>query len=116
MATLRREGNELVVKLSTLEKLGAVSDDVRVPWTSVRYVRVNESPFRELRGLRVGTGVPGVVALGTWYARGGKMFAAIHRSDRGVVVELEGARYRKLIVTMPDASEVAAMLSSDLGL
>jgi hypothetical protein len=116
MATLRREGNELVVKLSSLEKLGALRDDIRVPWASVRYVRVNESPFRELRGVRVGTRLPGVIALGTWYMRGGKLFAAIYRRSPGVVVELDGARYRKLVVTLPDASEVAASLSRDLGL
>jgi hypothetical protein len=116
MATLRREGNELVVKLTTLEKLAAVvRDDVRVPWSSVRYVRVNESPFRELRGLRLGSRLPGV-ALGTWYTRGGRMFAAVYRRTRGVVVELDGTRYRKLVVSLPDASEVAAALSRDLGL
>jgi hypothetical protein len=115
VATLRREGNELVVKLTSLEKLGALRDDVRVPWASVRYVRVNESPFRELRGLRVGARLPGVIALGTWYMRGGRMFAAIYRRHGGVVVELDGTRYRKLVVTMPDASEVAAALSRDLG-
>jgi hypothetical protein len=115
MATLRREGNELVVTLTFLEKLAAVSDDIRVPWTSVRYVRVNESPLRELRGLRIGTRLPGI-ALGTWHARGGRMFAAIYGRSRGVVVELDGTRYRKLVVSLPDASELAASLSRDLGL
>jgi hypothetical protein len=116
MAMLRREGSELVVKLALLEKLGALRDDIRVPWASVRYVRVNESPFRELRGFRVGARLPGVIALGTWYMRGGRMFAAIYRRSPGVIVELDGARYRKLVVTMADASEVAASLNRDLGL
>jgi hypothetical protein len=116
MATLRREGGELVVKLTALEKLGALRDDIRVPWASVRYIRVNESPFRELRGLRIGTRLPWIIGLGTWYMRGGRMFAAIYRRSPGVVVELDGARYRKLVVTMSDAGEVAASLSRDLGL
>jgi hypothetical protein len=116
MAVLRREGDELVVRLSLVEKLAAVHDDVSVPWASVRYVRVSGSPFRELRGLRVGTGIPWLVALGTWYARGGKTFAAIHRGAQGVVAELDGAPFRKLVVSMPDAAEVAGSLSRDLGL
>ena len=114
MATLCREGSELVVKLTALERLGALRNDIRVPWASVHYVRLNESPFRELRGLRVGMRLPGL-ALGTWYLRGGRMFAAIYRRQSGVVVELDGARYRKLVVSMPDASEAAAALSRDLG-
>ena len=115
MATLEREGNEVVVKLSTLEKLGAAHDDVRVPWSAVRYVRVSDSPLRELRGLRIGTGIPGVVALGTWFARGGRTFAAAHRGSKGVVVELDGGTpYRKLVVSCPDAAAVADSLRADL--
>ena len=111
MATLRREGSELVVNLTSLERLAALRADVRVPWTSVRYVRVNESPFRA-RGLRVVPACP-VLAFGTGM-RGSRIFARSTAGPR--VVELDGARYRKLVVTTPDASEVAASLSRDLGL
>jgi hypothetical protein len=115
MATLERQGNELVVKLSRLEKFGAgVHHDVRVPWSAVRYVRVSESPLRELRGLRVGTGIPGLVALGTCFVRGGRTFVAAHRGSKGVVVELDGTRYRKLVVSCPDAAAVADSLRADL--
>ena len=115
MATLDRQGNELVVTLSTLEKLGALSGDVRVSWSAVRYVRVSDSPLRELRGLRLGIGIPGLVALGTWFVRGGRTFAAAHRGSKGVVVELDGAPYRKLVVSCPDAAAVADSLRGDLG-
>jgi hypothetical protein len=116
MATLEREGSELVVKLSALEKFGAgVRHDVRVPWSAVRYVRVSDSPLRELRGLRLGTAIPGLVALGTWFVRGGRSFAAAHRGSKGVVVELDGTRYRKLVVSCPDAVAVADSLRGELG-
>ena len=71
LAALRHEGPELVVRLNDLEKAGALQGDVRVPWSTVRDFRVSRrAPFRELRGVRApGTGIPGVIALGTW--RGG---------------------------------------------
>ena len=91
MATLRREGDEIVVKLNDLEKAGALHGDVRVPASAVRDVRVSTTPFRELRGIRApGAGVPGVIALGTWRSRSGKDFAALYRGGPAVVVELEG--------------------------
>jgi hypothetical protein len=112
MARLRREGDEIVLKLNDLEKAGALHGDVRVPAASVRGARVTQTPFRELRGIRApGTGVPGVVALGTWRTGDGKDFAAVYRGGPAVVVELEGAEYRRLIVSAHDAADVVAALS-----
>ena len=112
MATLRREGDEIVVKLNDVEKAGALHGDVRVPASAVRSVRVTESPFRELRGVRApGTGLPGVIALGTWRRRGGKDFAALYRGGPAVVVELEGADFGRLLVSSHDAANLAAVLA-----
>lgn len=112
MATVRREGDEVVVRLNDLEKAGAFRGDVRVPASAVRSVRVTERPFRELRGMRApGTGLPGVIALGTWRSRGGKDFAAVYRGGPAVVVELEDTGFRRLIVSAHDAADVAALLA-----
>ena len=51
------DGKHLVVRLSTLEKLGALRGDARLPMAGVRAVRVSERPWSELRGIRApGTG------------------------------------------------------------
>jgi len=115
MATLRREGNELVVRLNDIEKLGALRGDVRVPWSAVRDVRLSEQPFRELAGMRApGTGLPGVIALGTWRDTGGKEFAALYRGGPAVVVMLERGDWRRLLVSDHDAAETARELREDL--
>jgi len=112
VATLRREGDEIVLKLNDLEKAGALHGDVRVPAAAVKDVRVTQKPFREVRGIRApGTGFPGVVALGTFRAREGKDFAAVYRGGPAVVVELDGSEYRRLIVSAHDAADVVAALS-----
>jgi hypothetical protein len=103
MATLRIDGSELVVELSTLEKVGALSGGVRVPLSSVRGAHVTDKPYRELRGVRVGTGVPFVVVLGRMIYFGGKDFVAIYGTGRTVIVELaEGAPYKRIFVSSPD--------------
>src|SRR5688572_15303743 len=80
VAKLIMEQQDLVVRLSLLEKVGAFRrGDVRVPKSSVRDVRVTVRPFAELRGFRApGTGVPGLIALGTWRQRGRRDFAAVY--------------------------------------
>ena len=115
MALLRREGPELVVVLNDLEKAGALRGDVRVPASSVRDVRVADAPFGELQGMRApGTGRPGVIALGTWRGNGYKDFVALYRGGPAVVVELEGARWRRLLVSAHDAPAVVERLRDPL--
>jgi hypothetical protein len=107
VATIRREGDELVVLLNDIEKMGALRANVRVPWSTVRSVRVAEQPFREIRGLRApGTGFPRVIALGTWRYSGGKDFVAVYRGEPAVVVELDGADFRRLVVSSHDAARL----------
>jgi hypothetical protein len=114
MATVRREGGEIVLKLNDLEKAGALHGDVRVPATAVREVHVSTRPFRELRGIRApGTGLPGAIALGTWRYRGGKDFAALYRGGPAVIVELDGAEWGRLLVSAHDAADVAAALREE---
>ena len=115
MALLRREGSELVVVLNDLEKAGALRGDVRVPASAVRDVRVTDSPFAELQGVRApGTGLPGVIALGTWRGNGYKDFAALYRGGPAVVVELEGAAWRRLLVSAQDAPAIVERLREPL--
>jgi hypothetical protein len=111
VATIRREGDEVVVKLNDLERLGALHGDVRVPASSVRSVRLTGQPLREIRGIRApGTGIPRVLALGTWRYSGGKDFVVAHRNEPGLVVELDGVAYKRLIVSSHDAALLADAL------
>jgi hypothetical protein len=108
MATLRIDDGELVLALSRWERLGAMHRDIRVPLTSVEDVAVTEHPFGELRGIRApGTGMPGVIALGTWRGRGEKGFAAVYRKGAGVVVRLRDSEFAWLCVSSDDPQAVA---------
>lgn len=57
MADLVRDGDELVVDLSGIEKAEAVHGDVRVPITAVQRVEVVDDIVHQVHGLRApGTG------------------------------------------------------------
>jgi hypothetical protein len=117
MARLRVDGDELLLDLSGLEKLEGFHGNIRVPLSTVREVRVAEDPWSELRGIRApGTGLPGVIAVGTRRGSGLKDFAAVHGKGAALVVELEGAEFERLVVTEDDAEAEAAALRSSIGL
>lgn len=117
MARLSVDGDELVLDLSGMEKVEGLQGDIRVPLGSVREVRFVEDPWPELRGMRApGTGVPGVIAVGTRRGGGIKDFAAVHGQGPAVVVELEGASFDRLVVTEDDAESEASELKRQVGL
>ena len=113
MAQLVVEGDRLAVGLSALERLGAfVLRRPEAPLAAVRSVRSAGRAYSELRGIRApGTGLPGVIALGTWRYRGGPDFVAVYGRGPVFVVELEGARYRRFVVSSATAVEDAEALT-----
>src|SRR5438132_6854150 len=103
MARIRLEGDDVVVRLRLLEKLGAFHRNVRVPRSAVREVTVTPKPFRRVRGIGAPrTGIPRVIALGTWRRFRGKDFVALYRKRPAVIVELNGqdTPYRRLLVSV----------------
>ena len=112
MAELLIDGDELVVRLGALEKIEAVHGEVRVPVASVRGVEVLEDALAAVHGLKSpGTGVPGMVAVGTYRSIGSKIFAVVHHeAHRGVRVTLDGADFNELIVGCDDPEAAVALL------
>jgi hypothetical protein len=118
MAELTRDGDDLVVALSTAEKLEAAHGDVRVPISSVRGVQVVDDAVHSVPGMKeIGAGWPGSFAIGTY--SGGpdhlKTFAVVHHDHpRGLLVQLEGDRFDQVVVSAEDPEGMRAKLG-DLG-
>ena len=117
MAKLIVDGPDLVVRLSWLEKLGAVHKDVRVPLRAVRSAVAEPHPWQALRGIRVaGTGIPGVVVLGTRYFKSGRDFVALLARRPAVRVELsDEAPYAQLLVSVRDPDSTVAAIRGATG-
>jgi hypothetical protein len=112
VAQLLTEGDELVLRLTTIEKLEGVHSDIRVPLACIKSVEVLDDAIGAVQGFRVGTGVPGYVAVGTFTTRDVKTFAVVHHdTHRGVLVTLSEAGYDQLIVGCDDPEAVAGLLA-----
>lgn len=119
MADLILKGNELILELSTAEKiLAAHGHNIHVPLSCVSSVEVLDHSMEALpkTALRLpGTGIPGTVMIGTFRFEGIRAFVVIHRPHAaGVCVHLEDTDYNELVVDCEDPESVAENLRSHL--
>jgi hypothetical protein len=120
MASLIVRDSELVLVLTEFERLEGVHGDVHVPLSSVDSVEVVEDALKALEsepgiGVRIGTGVPGVLVIGTIRRAGAKSFVVVHHGHpRGVRVRLHDTEFYELIVGSDDPEALAARLRPSL--
>jgi hypothetical protein len=108
------EGTEIVVALGAGEKVEAIHGDLRLPLAALRDAEVLDDPIRAVHGLRApGTGVPGLVAVGTFRAAGKKLFAVVHHdTHRAVRLRFEGADFDEVIVGCDDPDAIVTQLQA----
>jgi hypothetical protein len=112
MAELLVDGDDLVLRLTRLEELESVHDDLRAPLASMRSIEVLEDAHGPAdHGFKVGERLPGVSEVASIYADGSRYFAAVHRdTPRGLLVMFEGAGYDAWIVGCADPEAVKRQL------
>lgn len=113
MASLVVRGDELIVRLTGIERLVAMHGDVRVPLDAVLDISTEPDPWCELRGIRSpGTGFPGVIAYGVRRLTGDRPdFAAVWGRRPAVRVQLApGAPFARLLVTVADPAATVEAL------
>jgi hypothetical protein len=112
MASLLVNGDVVTVSLSVAEKLEAVHGDVSVPRAAVLSARVVPDGMEEVHGLKMpGTGLPGVIMVGTWRDGETVTFAVSHGRRPAVVIELADQVYDRLVLTVEDPEAAVAALS-----
>ena len=115
MAQLVRDGENLIVRMNTKEKLESVHNDVVVAVSSVRGVDILEDVLHAVGGIKaLGGRLPGVFAFGTFISHGEKVFAVVHHgAKRGVRLRLEGEHYGSLVIGCDDPEGVVRSLNLD---
>jgi hypothetical protein len=119
MAEIGYDGDELVVRLTAFEKAESLHGDVRVRAEDVQDIDVVDDAMAAVRGLRApGTGIPRLVAVGTYRRRGAKQFAVVHHDTRrGVRIRLapQADGLSELIVGCAEPDAVVARLDAARG-
>ena len=111
MAHVDITAHVLTVRLTRREKVAGLLRDLTVPTGSVTSVNVEHDGPGAVRGLRApGLALPRRVKLGTWRRRGRRSMVVVRAGVPTLRVALEGERYDELLLSHPDAAELAAAL------
>ncbi len=103
MAKVIEKDGVLTLRLSRLEKIGALHGDISV--ASSQLISKSEVPNpwtkEHLRGTRSpGTGIPYRILLGTMRFKGGKDFCAIYKRTPAVIYEFSDAPFERWVVSI----------------
>ena len=102
MAKVLEQGNNLILKLSTWEKIGGLHRDLIVSKDQLVSKTVFQNPWSKevLKGVRApGTGIPYVILLGSMRYKGGKDFTAIYKRKPVTVYEFKDYSFKRWILT-----------------
>jgi hypothetical protein len=111
MANVIIDDRTVVVALSALEKVEALHGDVAVPRSTVTRTRIVPDGMAEVHGVRApGAALPGVIMVGVWRSEAGATFAACHGRRPAIVIDLDGAQFDRLVVTVVDPEHVRRSL------
>lgn len=111
MAHLEINGDRARLKLSFLESLGAIHSSPEIELSEIESVEIVENPWTNqvLKGVRIGTGIPFVVLLGTMKYMGGKDFCALYKRRPNAVITLKSGPFKRWIFEIKDMGEIEAL-------
>ena len=116
MASLLVDGDVVTVALSVAEKVEALHGDVSVPRAAVLSARVVPDGMEEVHGLKMpGTGLPGVIMVGTWRDGERVTFAVCHGRRPAVALDLADQVFDRIVVTVEDPQAALAALTQAAG-
>jgi hypothetical protein len=101
MTTVSTSDDKLVVDIKGWDQVWALKRRLEVALDHITDIRAatDEVP----RGVRIpGTHFPGVIAAGTFYDMGEKVFWAVHDSRRAIAIDLHDEDYSMLVLEVAD--------------
>jgi hypothetical protein len=110
------QGDRAVFNVEGLDRLWSFRSQLEIPLAHIKAVEADPDQVgRWWHGFRLlGTEIPGLFAMGTFYYHGELVFWDVHDPARSVVVSLEHERYKKLIIEVADPAGTVARLRSAL--
>jgi hypothetical protein len=112
MTKLELTDDQLIIHLSASEKLAAFHGDLKVNGIAIRGAAVADKKWWMTLGLRIGTGLPGIIIAGTFVKKGERAFVSWTRK-RGLPLEItlaakmaphaRGTQFTRILVGVDDA-------------
>lgn len=116
MAELVVDGEEIVLRLSAVEKVEGLHGDLRASRASLVQVEVLEDAHAAAgirAGIKVGTRLPGVVEVGRIYGDKKRFAAVHHNTPRGLRLVFDQGKFDEWIVGVADPETLARTLQTE---
>lgn len=97
----------LRVELTPFEQVMGVHSSLTVPGKQVVGAQALGKGWWTTLGLRIGTGLPGVMLAGTFIRKGDRAFVSWSRGKQVLQINLSGNKYSRVIVGVDDAEALA---------
>jgi hypothetical protein len=111
MVAINKSDNNFIFEVKGLHKLWAFKSQITVPQSNIVSVQQVEGPLSIFKGLKMpGTHLPFVIAAGTYFKGGKKMFWDVVNSKNCIVVELKDSNYNQLVIEVANPDEAIKML------
>ncbi len=94
--------------------MGGLRTSPEVLLSEVESVEIVKNPWtsKVLKGIRIGTGIPFVVLLGTMKYIKGKDFCAVYKRRPNAVITLKSGPFKRWIFEIKDMSEIEALMKA----
>jgi hypothetical protein len=112
VANLLISDDSVTIRLSIAEKAQALHRDLSLPRSAITGVRVVSSGAGAVHGFKlVGSSIPGVLMVGSFKGGEGSTFALCHGNGPGLVLDLTGQHYDRIVLTVDNPEQLASELS-----
>jgi hypothetical protein len=108
--------DKLILHVKGADRLWAFKSTLEIPLRHISSVRPDPALARRWwKGIRMpGTYVPGLIAAGTFYQDGKRIFWDVHDPDRAIVIVLHDERYNELVVEVAETASALKLVRDAL--
>lgn len=112
MVEISIEGDRVHFDVEGLDRLWSLRSRLDIPLAHIRAVQFDPEAARGWwHGLKLlGTNIPGILTVGTFYQHGEVVFYDVHDPERTIVLELEHETYKRLIVEVEDPQKTRSLI------
>ena len=112
MVDVTIQGDRAIFNVEGIHKLWAFRSQLEIPLAHITGVETNADLVSQWwHGFKLlGTDLPGLLAMGTFYYHGEIVFWDVVRPAQSVIVSVEHERYKKLIIEVADVDDTVKRL------
>ena len=112
MAKISINPANLRVELTLGEAFWGFHKSITVPGKQVVGAQALSKGWWKTLGMRVGTGLPGVMIAGTYIRKGDRAYVNWKRGEQVLQINLSGHKYSRIVVGVRDAEALAEEINT----